>query len=92
MTRDADVKQTLSTTLKYLWLIIFFAVLIWSGINPKDYFTWFLEVIARVNRVHHIGSDVQKISIHQAGLCPYIDPLHHFDGRRSLHIRRGASV
>ena len=45
MTRDADVKQTLSTTLKYLWLIIFFAVLIWSGINPKDYFTWFLEVL-----------------------------------------------
>ena len=30
--------------MKYLWLIIFFAVLIWSGINPKDYFTWFLEV------------------------------------------------
>ncbi len=27
-----------------LWLAIFFAVLIWSGINPKDYFTWFLEV------------------------------------------------
>ncbi|ABV85960.1 DUF2238 domain-containing protein [Shewanella pealeana] len=26
------------------WLVIFFAVLIWSGINPKDQFTWFLEV------------------------------------------------
>lgn len=24
--------------------MIFFAVLIWSGINPKDQFTWFLEV------------------------------------------------
>ena len=45
MTRVADVKQILSPTLKYLWLIIFFAVLIWSGINPKDYFTWFLEVV-----------------------------------------------
>ena len=30
--------------MKYLWLIIYFGVLIWSGINPKDYFTWFLEV------------------------------------------------
>lgn len=25
-------------------LTIFFATLIWSAINPKDYFTWFLEV------------------------------------------------
>lgn len=30
--------------MKYLWLIIFFAVLVWSGINPKDSFIWFLEV------------------------------------------------
>lgn len=26
------------------WLAIFFAVLIWSGINPKGYFIWLLEV------------------------------------------------
>ena len=26
------------------WLAIFFVVLIWSGINPKDYFIWMLEV------------------------------------------------
>lgn len=26
-------------------LVIFFAVLIWSVINPKDLFTWFLEVL-----------------------------------------------
>lgn len=31
-------------SLKLLWLVIFFAVLIWSGIAPKDYFTWVLEV------------------------------------------------
>ncbi len=29
---------------KIIWLVIFFAVLVWSGINPKDQFTWFLEV------------------------------------------------
>lgn len=31
--------------MKYLWCIIFFVVLIWSGINPKDYMTWMLEVL-----------------------------------------------
>ena len=30
--------------MKYLWLGIFFVVLIWSAVNPKDQFTWFLEV------------------------------------------------
>ena len=31
--------------MKILWLGIFFAVLVWSGMNPKDQFTWFLEVV-----------------------------------------------
>ena len=30
--------------LRNLWLFIFFAVLLWSVIEPKDLFTWFLEV------------------------------------------------
>ena len=30
------------------WLFIFFAVLIWSGIGPKDRLTWILEVIPAV--------------------------------------------
>jgi putative membrane protein len=30
---------------KYLWGFIFFTVLIWSGIAPKDQFTWLLEVL-----------------------------------------------
>ncbi len=34
---SADVKRI-------LWITIFVAVLIWSAINPKDLFTWFLEV------------------------------------------------
>ena len=29
---------------KWLWLGVFTVVLVWSGINPKDQFTWFLEV------------------------------------------------
>lgn len=31
--------------MKYVWLGIFFASLLWSGVNPKDTFTWFLEVV-----------------------------------------------
>jgi putative membrane protein len=33
---------------KALWLSLFFAVLLWSGIHPKDSFTWFLEVIPAI--------------------------------------------
>ncbi|WP_394201300.1 DUF2238 domain-containing protein [Shewanella waksmanii] len=31
-----------------IWLTIFFAVLIWSGVQPKDQFTWFLEVLPAI--------------------------------------------
>ncbi|RTR40238.1 DUF2238 domain-containing protein [Shewanella canadensis] len=30
---------------RVIWLIVFFSVLIWSAIGPKDQFTWFLEVL-----------------------------------------------
>ncbi len=33
---------------KSIWLFIFFASLIWSGINPKEQFTWFLEVFPAI--------------------------------------------
>lgn len=36
------------TLYKIIWLIIFFSVLIWSGINPKEKFTWFLEVFPAI--------------------------------------------
>jgi len=28
-----------------IFLLLFFSILLWSAIAPKDYFTWFLEVI-----------------------------------------------
>ena len=34
--------------MKFLWIIIFFVILLWSGINPKDQFTWFLEVLPAI--------------------------------------------
>ena len=33
-----------SQTKQFLWIGIFLAVLIWSGIKPADYLTWILEV------------------------------------------------
>jgi len=30
--------------MKIVWIITYFSILIWSAINPADYFTWFLEV------------------------------------------------
>ena len=34
--------------MKQLWIAIFLVVLAWSGINPKDYVTWCLEVAPAV--------------------------------------------
>ncbi|MDT8444584.1 MAG: DUF2238 domain-containing protein [Desulfuromonadales bacterium] len=31
--------------MRNLWLMIFFATLVWSGIQPRDYPTWLLEVL-----------------------------------------------
>ncbi len=35
-------------SLKYFWVLIFLTSLTVSAINPKDYFTWFLEVIPAI--------------------------------------------
>ncbi len=34
--------------MKYVWLGVFLLVFIWSAIEPKDYFTWFLEVVPAI--------------------------------------------
>ena len=34
--------------MRVLWLLIFFSVLIWSGIKPKDTLTWVLEVLPAI--------------------------------------------
>lgn len=31
--------------MKIIWLFLYFVILIWSAIQPADYFTWFLEVV-----------------------------------------------
>lgn len=29
----------------FLWIALFLPIFVWSAIDPKDYFTWFLEVL-----------------------------------------------
>ena len=52
---------------RYIWAAIFFAVLIWSGINPKDQFTWFLEVIPAL-----IGAVVMAATYKSFRLTPLL--------------------
>ncbi|TAK66690.1 MAG: DUF2238 domain-containing protein [Bacteroidetes bacterium] len=33
-----------ASTKKFLWIISYAVILLWSAINPKEYFTWILEV------------------------------------------------
>ncbi len=40
---------------KNLWLAAFFSALIWSGINPKEEFTWFLEVFPAIIGITILG-------------------------------------
>lgn len=44
------MKSLFNNTLIYpfLWLLLYSAILIWSAINPKDQFTWFLEVVPAI--------------------------------------------
>lgn len=49
--------------MKYLWLIIFFSTLVWSGINPKDQFTWFLEVVPAFVGIIILGITYNKFHL-----------------------------
>ena len=49
--------------MKYLWLVIFFTILIWSGVNPKDQFTWFLEVVPALIGFVLLGLSYKKFPL-----------------------------
>lgn len=46
MRNNVELDLLTKKTMKLLYTLLFLliALLIWSGINPKEYFTWFLEV------------------------------------------------
>lgn len=51
-------------------MIIFLAVLVWSGINPKDQLTWFLEVLPAV-----IGAALVALTYKRFPLTPMLSLL-----------------
>ena len=56
--------------IKYLWIIVFTAVLVWSGIEPKDRLTWALEVAPAV-----IGAWVLAYTYKSFQLTPLVYTL-----------------
>ncbi len=54
-------------SMQYAWCFIFLAVLIWSGINPRDYLTWGLEVAPAV-----IGAAVLWVTRDSFRLTPLV--------------------
>ena len=50
-------------SLQTVWLVIFFVVLIWSGIAPKNYFTWFLEVAPALIGLSILAATYHKFTL-----------------------------
>ncbi|MGB1458270.1 DUF2238 domain-containing protein [Spongiibacter marinus] len=59
-----------SKAIKAIWIVVFTAVLLWSGIGPHDPFTWLLEVAPAV-----IGFVVMAATYRQFPLTPLLYTL-----------------
>ena len=46
-----------------IFLLIYFIVFIWSAINPKDYFTWFLEVLPAIIALFILAFTYKKFKL-----------------------------
>ncbi|MFY0677278.1 MAG: DUF2238 domain-containing protein [Neptuniibacter sp.] len=53
--------------MKYLWVLIYTLVLVWSGIDPKDQFTWLLEVLPAI-----VGGLLLLITLKSFPLTPLL--------------------
>lgn len=60
--------------MRTLWLVVFFATLLWSGISPKDTMTWLLEVLPALIGVAVLAVTRRKFPL--TGLA-YILALFH---------------
>ena len=56
-------------SLKIIWLVVFFAVLIWSGIMPKNYFTWILEVAPALIGLGILAATYHKFTLSRLTYC-----------------------
>jgi putative membrane protein len=53
--------------MKFTWLAVYFTVLIWSVINPADYFTWILEVFPAL-----VGFGILALTYKRFPLTPLV--------------------
>lgn len=53
--------------IKYLWVVIFIVALVYSGLEPKDQFTWLLEVLPAL-----IGAVLLAATYHSFRLTPIL--------------------
>lgn len=53
--------------MKFAWLAVYFTVLIWSVINPADYFTWILEVFPAL-----VGFGILALTYKKFPLTPLV--------------------
>ncbi|MCO4798564.1 MAG: DUF2238 domain-containing protein [Colwelliaceae bacterium] len=49
--------------MRLAWVLLFSAVLVWSGVNPKDQFTWFLEVLPAIIGVVLLASTYNRFRL-----------------------------
>ena len=60
--------------MKPLWLLVYSGVLIWSAINPKDYFTWILEVFPALAGFAVIAATYKRFRL--TGLTYFLILIH----------------
>ena len=56
------------------YLLILLGVLVWSGIHPHDYFTWFLEVLPAILGVGILAATYHRFKF--TGLAYFLVTLH----------------
>ncbi len=75
-----------------LLLASFLAILVWSGIHPKDHFIWFLEVVPAIVGALVLVMIYSKVKLTPAGLLPDLAACAGADAGRSLDLRGNAAV
>lgn len=67
--KDSINKQSI-----FIWLSIFFIVLIWSGLNPHDYYTWALEVSPAITGLAILAATYKRFQF--TGLAYWLILIH----------------
>ena len=67
------------------WIAIYAVVLVWSGFNPKDYFTWILEVAPAIIGLVALAATYNSFRLTKL-VYVLILVLHYFNGGWALYL------